>query len=70
MTKRMPFVLSEWGYWGEELIGPLEACDAAGYEVAFLTPAGRKILRDSVGPDGEFIGNVGRRPRSSSIGPS
>jgi putative intracellular protease/amidase len=42
MTKRMLFVLSEWGYWGEELIGPLEACDAAGYEVTFLTPTGRK----------------------------
>ena len=33
MTKRMLLVLSEWGYWGEELIGPLEACDAAGYEI-------------------------------------
>lgn len=34
------FVLSEWGYWGEELIGPLEACEAAGYQVEFMTPKG------------------------------
>ena len=40
--KRLLFVLSEWGYWGEELIGPLDACDAAGYEVTFLTPTGQK----------------------------
>ena len=26
-------VLSEWGYWGEELLGPLETFDAAGYQV-------------------------------------
>jgi hypothetical protein len=31
MTKRMFLVLSEWGDW--ELIGPLEACDAAGHEI-------------------------------------
>ena len=32
--KRILFVISEWGYWGEELVGPLEACDDAGYEVS------------------------------------
>lgn len=34
--------LSEWGFWGEELIGPLEAFDAAGYEVRFFTPKGKR----------------------------
>jgi putative intracellular protease/amidase len=34
------FAVSEWGYWGEELIGPLDACDKAGYDVEFLTPTG------------------------------
>ena len=24
MSKRILVVLSEWGYWGEELLGPLE----------------------------------------------
>ncbi|MBE9192874.1 type 1 glutamine amidotransferase domain-containing protein [Gloeocapsopsis crepidinum LEGE 06123] len=40
--KKILFVLSEWGYWGEELIGPLEACDSAGYDITFLTPNGKK----------------------------
>jgi putative intracellular protease/amidase len=39
--KKVLFVLSEWGYWGEELVGPLEACEARGYEVTFVTPTGR-----------------------------
>ncbi|ACK73063.1 ThiJ/PfpI domain protein [Gloeothece citriformis PCC 7424] len=42
MTKNVIFVVSEWGYWGEELIGPLEACDAAGYNITFVTPTGKK----------------------------
>ncbi|GIE30763.1 hypothetical protein Ait01nite_038080 [Actinoplanes italicus] len=36
------FAVSEWGYWGEELVGPLEACDQAGYEVEFVTPTGAR----------------------------
>ena len=30
MTKIL-IVLSEWGFWGEELVGPLETFDTAGY---------------------------------------
>ena len=40
--KNVLFVLTEWGYWGEELIGPLEACEKAGYKIEFLTPTGDK----------------------------
>ncbi len=40
--KKILFVVSEWGYWGEELVGPLEACDEAGYEITFVTPTGKK----------------------------
>jgi putative intracellular protease/amidase len=39
----MPRILictSEWGYWGEELVGPLDVLDAHGYEVDFMTPKG------------------------------
>jgi putative intracellular protease/amidase len=36
------FIVSEWGYWGEELVGPLQACDRAGYEVTFCTPTGQR----------------------------
>ena len=42
MAKKVLVVLSGHGYWGEELIGPLEALDAAGYESVFITPTGTK----------------------------
>jgi putative intracellular protease/amidase len=40
MTRKILTVLSEFGFWGEELVGPLEVLDAAGYEVSFMTPKG------------------------------
>ncbi|MGH8930660.1 MAG: type 1 glutamine amidotransferase domain-containing protein [Egibacteraceae bacterium] len=40
--KKILTVLSEWGYWGEELVGPLDHFDKAGYEVTFVTSRGRK----------------------------
>ncbi|MGH9122077.1 MAG: type 1 glutamine amidotransferase domain-containing protein, partial [Acidimicrobiales bacterium] len=53
MSKRILIILSEWGYWGEELIGPLETFDKAGYEVDFATPNGRRpvALPPSMDPD-------------------
>jgi len=43
MAKRkILMVLSEFGYWGEELIGPLQHFDAAGYQVDVATPNGKK----------------------------
>ena len=52
MSKKILFVLSEWGFWGEELIGPLEACDQAGYEITFVTSTGQKptLLGASMNP--------------------
>jgi putative intracellular protease/amidase len=43
MTKIL-VVLSEWGYWGEELIGPLDVIDEKGYEAVFATPTGEKPM--------------------------
>jgi putative intracellular protease/amidase len=40
--KKILVILSEYGYWGEELIGPLETFDKAGYQVDFATPNGKK----------------------------
>lgn len=40
--KRILIILSEWGYWGEELIGPLETFDKAGYQIDFATPNGKR----------------------------
>lgn len=53
MTKKILIVLSEWGFWGEELIGPLETFDKAGYEVTFATPKGKRpvALPPSMDPD-------------------
>ncbi|TDQ46891.1 type 1 glutamine amidotransferase domain-containing protein [Actinorugispora endophytica] len=42
MSKRVLIVLSEYGYWGEELVGPLSAFDERGYDVTFATPTGRR----------------------------
>ena len=51
--KKILIILSEWGFWGEELIGPLETFDKAGYEVTFATPNGKRpvALPPSMDPD-------------------
>jgi putative intracellular protease/amidase len=35
-------LLSEWGYWGEELVAPMEEFRAADYGVTFCTPTGKR----------------------------
>lgn len=42
MTKKVLVLLSEYGYWGEELVGPLVRFDERSYEVVFATPTGRR----------------------------
>lgn len=42
MSKKVLTVLSEFGYWGEELIGPLETLEKAGYQLVFVTPKGKR----------------------------
>jgi putative intracellular protease/amidase len=42
MSKKVLCILSEYGFWGEELVGPLEALDAHGYEVVFTTARGHR----------------------------
>jgi putative intracellular protease/amidase len=41
-VKKVLAVVSEWGYWGEELVGPLEVLDEHDYETTFVTPKGKK----------------------------
>jgi putative intracellular protease/amidase len=53
--RKVIIAISEWGYWGEELIGPLEACDQAGYTVEFLTPTGKKPTPLAVSMSPGFI---------------
>ena len=42
MPKNILVVLSEYGYWGEELAGPLQSFDKAGYALTFATPTGQR----------------------------
>jgi len=51
--KSILMIVSEFGFWGEEMIGPLETFDKAGYEVTFATPKGKRpvALPPSMDPD-------------------
>jgi len=40
--KRILIVLSNHGYWGEELVGPVEVFQRAGYQCEFATPNGAR----------------------------
>jgi putative intracellular protease/amidase len=55
MSRRILIALSEYGYWGEELVGPLEAFDAAGYRSTFLTPTGARAHALPPSMDPEYI---------------
>src|SRR5215212_2582564 len=65
MSKRILIVLSEWGYWGEELLGPLETFDAAGYEVDFVTPTGKRPVAITVSMDPDYVDPPLGRPVTS-----
>jgi putative intracellular protease/amidase len=51
--RRILMVVSERGYWGEELVGPLDVFDDNGYETVFVTPNGKRpgALPPSMDPD-------------------
>lgn len=59
-------MLSEWGYWGEELIGPLEEFDRAGYTVDFCTPTGKRPNAIPVSMDPDFFDPPLQRPVTSA----
>ena len=42
MSKKILCMVSEWGYWGEELVGPYDVLIDHGYEIDFMTAKGRK----------------------------
>jgi putative intracellular protease/amidase len=53
--KKVLIILSEYGYWGEELLGPLETFDQAGYQVDFATPTGKKPVALTPSMDPNYI---------------
>jgi putative intracellular protease/amidase len=58
-------VLSEHGYWGEELAAPLEVLDGAGYAVDFVTPTGKRPMVIGVSADADYIDPPLGRPVTS-----
>lgn len=60
--KKVMIVLSEYGYWGEELVEPLEVFDKAGYTTHFATPRGAKPPVIPVSMDPNYIDPALGRP--------
>jgi putative intracellular protease/amidase len=60
--RRVLVVVSEWGYWGEELVGPVGEFDRVGYEVDFCTPNGRRPNAIPVSMDPDFFDPPLNRP--------
>src|SRR6266542_974573 len=55
MSKKILVVVSEWGFWGEELVGPLEAFQEQGYDVDFMTPTGKRPVAIGVSMDPDYV---------------
>ena len=53
--KKVLIILSEYGYWGEELIGPLEVFDQEGYQIDFATPTGKRPVALPPSMDPTFV---------------
>jgi putative intracellular protease/amidase len=61
-ARRILIVLSEWGYWGEELLGPLETFEAAKYRIDFATPTGKRPKALAPSMDASFVDPPLNRP--------
>lgn len=55
MSRKILVLLSEFGYWGEELVGPLTKFDHHHYHVDFATPTGRQPHALPPSLDPEFV---------------
>lgn len=53
--RRILMLVSEWGYWGEELVAPLLQFDKAGYETVFYTPTGKRPNAILVSKQSDYI---------------
>ncbi|GAA3433323.1 type 1 glutamine amidotransferase domain-containing protein [Kutzneria kofuensis] len=68
MTRQILVALSEYGYWGEELVGPVEAFDEAGYRVDFVTPTGKRPVALPPSLDPNYLDPpLGRSVTSTSM---
>jgi len=55
MARKILVIVSEYGYWGEELVAPLEKFDEAGYEVTIASPTGKRPVALTPSMDPNFI---------------
>lgn len=67
LNKRVLIGLSEWGFWGEELVGPLWTLDAAGYQSDFFTPTGKRPPALPPSMDETFIDPPLNRPVTDAL---
>lgn len=67
MKKKILTILSEFGYWGEELIGPLETLEKAGYGVDIATPKGRRAHALPPSMDPTYIDPPLGKPVTSAL---
>jgi len=55
MPKQILAILSNFGYWGVELTGPMLKLEAAGYELKFATPRGERPIALPPSYDPEYF---------------
>jgi putative intracellular protease/amidase len=55
LQQRVLCLLSEWGYWGEELVGPLEVLEGMGLTVDFATPTGKRPVALTPSMDPTYV---------------
>ncbi len=55
MSKKILTILSNFGYWGVELTGPMVKLEEAGYELEFVTPKGERAIALPPSYDTTFI---------------
>lgn len=60
--KKILCVVSEFGYWGEELVGPVETLEKAGYKIDFVTPFGKRAHALPPSMDSTYIDPALNRP--------
>jgi putative intracellular protease/amidase len=68
VSRKILVLLSEYGYWGEELVGPLSKFDERGYTVDFATATGKQPHPLPPSTDPEFIDPpLGRSVTSAEV---
>ncbi len=55
MSKKILVILSNFGYWGVELTGPMVKLEEAGYELDFVTPNGARPIALPPSYDTEYM---------------